>query len=146
MNLKRMQLLRNFIAELPPQACNMNVWISPGNKDGEPVPLKTSRATGFECGIAGCLGGWCDVMVNHKASFYANDEDGVLKHAPIDAGEWLDLNWNEQTYLFYQYPIRTNGTWRDWMLRRLDGVLRDEEVRPWSVQMGKKRKPAKAQR
>jgi hypothetical protein len=139
MNLKHMKELRDFIAKLPPAACDMNTWIF---VDGEQVPKKRAHA----CGTTACLGGWTELMANPNCNFNETDEDGCGRNqdAPaIKANEYLDLSADEEQTLFYEYPHGEPRSWKTWMLGRLDGIIRDKAILPYDEQKkGTAAKPA----
>lgn len=134
MNIQRIKKLRDFIAKLPPKACNMDVWIQKSwvDEEGQPVDAYTGvrpitpiemQQHGFKCGTTACIGGWTEVM--------SKLEDP--KSRKRAAGSYLQLTRIERKRLFYQYryPKRpTRGSWKAWMLRRLDGIIKTKKILP----------------
>ncbi len=134
MNIQRIQQLRNFIAKLPPAACDMDSWIICARDDkGKVIPLRTSRRRGFTCGMAGCLGGWTQVMIATPRTRF--DEGGCLL-CELSSADYFELEPAETAQLFYSFPQRDpKGGWKRWMLRRLDGVIRDGRIMHYRYQM-----------
>ncbi len=118
MNFERLKKVRDFIKKLPPKACDMTTWadIEYNEKTKTELTFKEMKKRGFRCGSAACIGGWTE----------------LLAKAPVRT--WLELDKDEYEELFMLFPYRDKG-WKGWMLKRLDGVLRDKKVRPWQQQM-----------
>lgn len=130
MNLKNVIKLRDFIRALPPQACDMDTWLY------VPVPgttYATMKRRGFSCGSAGCLGGWTELIANRRV------HNERFEQPKISAADYLGLDGGEMHMLFYEYSDDPPRGWKTWMIRRLNGILRDGEVLPWEDQMKPKR-------
>jgi hypothetical protein len=49
----------------------------------------------------------------------------------------LEIDQYEANALFYRWDQSDRGllTWKEWILKRLDGIIRDGEIKPWQEQM-----------
>jgi hypothetical protein len=124
--------LRNYRPK--PATCG---WYEPAlDENGVPIPLKVQKKRGFQCGTAACLGGWTEIMASHEGfvsgSKYASR--GII--IDVAAENYLGLTEAERGFLFISYPstIEPKG-WKRWMLKRLDGVIQDKEIRHYVDQM-----------
>jgi hypothetical protein len=150
MNIQRIKQLREFIAKLPAKACDMHVWIEPAqDEQGKIIPLQTQKKRGFSCGTAACLGGWTEIMASRKGfNKYWDHADPIIRRmtasrqaiGDVTAKEYLGLDDMEDHYLFYCYPDDAPKGWKSWMLRRLDGIIRDGAIQHWAEQMIQPRK------
>lgn len=124
--IRRFTKLRDFIAKLPPKACDMDTWLELGKveKDGEEVePLpKEMEANGFRCGTVGCIGGWTEVLISLQSKLHES------------ASSWLQLKGYEADLLFYEYNSHPPTGFKNWMVRRLNNIIRDREIRNWEDQ------------
>jgi hypothetical protein len=138
MNMKHMRLARAFMAQLPPKACNMRTWQEISDAALEvfgydDIPkyravfnfMKTKK---WHCGTVACIGGWIEFYANRTAPV------GVFS---ISAQQYLGIDSHAANLLFYDYPEDPAPfkTWKQWMLRRLDNIISDGEIRPWESQM-----------
>ena len=61
LNIERLTILRDHIAQLPPSRFNMETWASTPGTDRGPFDI-TAGDVKHDCGTCACIGGWADAL------------------------------------------------------------------------------------
>src|SRR4029450_846856 len=122
MNMENVKKLYAHIKSLSDESVDMNEWYRHRAKP--------------DCGSVGCIGGRAAYL--SKGACY-DDYSGLVRCGTELAKDWLGLSSEEAHLLLFEFP-EWNGdktwkewTWEGWVLRRLEHVIEDGQVKDWDV-------------
>ncbi len=92
------------------------------------------KANGFTCGAVGCIGGWCNVMMQLKGL-----KPRRITFGSLDVADFLSLDTEERMELFFKFPEipilnHESVSWKTWILARLDRVIETATITNYTHQ------------
>jgi hypothetical protein len=103
MNLTNMSRVREYIANLPEEACHMHYW---------------------DCGTVCCIGGACERIMWKEDRVKLDRNRKYASYEVETIARWLGLPEHEAYRLFHFYDAEDpDEGWKAWMLERIDSLI-----------------------
>lgn len=95
LNIERLTVLRDVIANLPPSRFKMSTWVDviDEEEDDRDSNELTAGDIKHDCGTCACIGGWTDAL-------FREPKDRPMQHSTLDTGKLLGLTGGQTYELF----------------------------------------------